>query len=618
MCYTEKTLNIIGISAFYHDSAACLLKDGQVIAASQEERFTRIRHDPAFPINAIQSCLKIGNLKLSDIDIISFYEKPFIKFERILESLMEYAPASYALAMKALPVWIKDRLWLRKIIWRTLERQIPVAFCSHHEAHAASTFFPSPYESAATLTVDGVGEWSTTTWGVGNGNRLELKAEIRYPHSVGLLYSAFTQYLGFRVNSAEYKVMGLAPYGEPKYTDLIRNHLIEIFPDGSFLLNMEYFSYNTRREMINTRFDALFGQPRRKPETALQNFHADVARSLQEVTEEVMLKLSQHVYLQTKLKNLCLAGGVALNCVANGRILREGPFENLWIQPGAGDSGGAVGAAFIAWHHIHGAPRTRAIMDRQQGSFLGPSYADDEILPELETYQLKYHNLPRKDFLEKTAELLEKQKVVGWFQGRMEFGPRALGNRSIIGDARNPEMQRRMNLKIKFRESFRPFAPSVLSEDTEKYFDLHATSPYMLLTCSVKENVAVQKRAASGNGKNWMSEMLSAIPSQIPAVTHVDGSARVHTVEKNTNLLFYELIEAFKQRTGSSVLINTSFNVRGEPIVCAPRDAVRCFIKTDIEALAIGPYVVVRDEQDQAHLESLRKKLQEEDKFELD
>lgn len=608
-------MKILGISAFYHDSAACLLDDGVLRAAAQEERFTRKRHDPDFPKKSIEFCLKSAGLQLSDIDLVAYYEKPFLKFERILEKLITEAPLSYPLAIKALPVWLKDKLWLKKTIARELNSDVPILFCGHHESHAASAYFPSPFSEAAVLTVDGVGEWSTTSWGIGRGNRLELKSEIHFPHSLGLFYSALTQYLGFRVNSAEYKVMGLAPYGEPKYADLIKNNLIEIFDDGSFLLNLDYYAFLTRSEMINERFDKLFGEKRRTGEAKLTQFHADVARSLQAVTEEVMQKLALHVHKETRAKFLCLAGGVALNCVANGKILKNSPFENLWIQPGAGDSGGAVGAAYLAWHHYHNAERGLPLGDFQHGSYLGPTYEGNEVENVLKQFKLKYRRVGKDQVAAETAKLLANQSVVGWFQGRMEFGPRALGNRSILGDARNPEMQKRMNLKIKFRESFRPFAPSVLAEDAQAYFDIDVVSPYMLLTCGVTENIQV-KRVAGGD--TWISDMLNNVPSRIPAVTHVDGSARVHTVEKRTSPLFHELLKAFKDQTGSPVLINTSFNVRGEPIVCTPEDAVKCFLKTEIDALSIGEYVVERTAQDATLLKAAREHLHETEKFELD
>ncbi|MBI4403952.1 MAG: carbamoyltransferase [Deltaproteobacteria bacterium] len=610
-------MNILGISAFYHDSAACLMQDGQITAAAHEERFTRKRHDPSFPKKSIEYCLAQAGITESGVDLVAFYEKPFIKFERILESLCEYAPHTYGLSLKALPVWIKDKLWMKKLIWREFGRKLPVYFCGHHEAHAASAFFPSPFQEAATLTVDGVGEWSTTTWGVGIGNHLELRSEIRYPNSLGLLYSAFTQYLGFRVNSAEYKVMGLAPYGEPVYADRIKKHLVEIFDDGSFLLNIDYFAFHKEQETIGSTFESLFGQKRRNSESKVEKFHADIARSIQAVTEEIMLKLSNHVYEQTEMKNLCLAGGVALNCVANGIISREGRFKNIWIQPGAGDSGGALGSAYLAWHHIKKMPRPESIGDRQQGSFLGPEYGAEEIEQELKAYGLQYKKYSYPDMVGAAATILAEQKILGWFQGRMEFGPRALGSRSILGDARNPEMQKRMNLKIKFRESFRPFAPSVIAEDAAKYFELDVASPYMLLTCQVK-GWAGEAKIAVGQSTTWISEMLRAVPGRIPAVTHVDGSARVHTVERGTNPLFYELLQNFKKATDCPVLINTSFNVRGEPIVCSPRDAIRCFLKTDIDALAIGPFITDRNFQDPANIERWRETLKKEDHFELD
>lgn len=608
-------MNILGISAFYHDSAACLLQDGKLVAAGQEERFTRIKHDADFPKQAVEFCLKQAGITVEEIDLVAYYEKPFLKFERIVETIIENAPFTYDFAIKALPVWMKQKLWMRKTLQKELGKNIPVIFTGHHESHAASSFFPSPFNEAATLTVDGVGEWSTTSWGIGKGNRLTLQAEIRFPHSLGMLYSAVTQYLGFRVNSAEYKVMGLAPYGEPKYAQILRENLIEIFEDGSYLLNLEYFNFHKKREMIHPKFEALFGMPIRQPESKIEPFHADVARSLQVVTEEVMLKLARHVKKETGLKNLCLAGGVALNCVANGKILKEGIFDRIWIQPAAGDAGGAVGAAYIGWHHFKDQPRSCAHPDHQAGSYLGPQFEEEEIEQSMEQYGVKYRRYSEEQMIRRTAELLAEQKVVGWFQGRMEFGPRALGNRSILGDARNPEMQKRMNLKIKFRESFRPFAPSFLEEDTDQYFDLRGESPYMLLTCELRKFQRPQRRTAT---EKWMSEMLSDIPSDIPAVTHVDGSARTHTVAEKTNPLFYNLIRTFKEITGSSVLINTSFNVRGEPIVCNPNDAIRCFIKTDIDVLVVGPYVIEREFQDSVELNALRTQLHKEDPLELD
>ncbi|MBI1860585.1 MAG: carbamoyltransferase [Deltaproteobacteria bacterium] len=611
-------MRILGISAFYHDSAACLLEDGRLVAAAQEERFTRKRHDPGFPSMAIDYCLKEAGVDLKGVDAIAYYEKPFLKFERILETVVENSPESFGFGIKALPVWIKDKLWMRKRIWRELGAEIPVYFTDHHESHAASAYFPSPFDKAATLTVDGVGEASTTTWGMGEGNRLTLKEEIRYPNSLGLLYSALTQYLGFKVNSAEYKVMGLAPYGEPKYVDTFWKNLVERFPDGSYLLNMEYFSFSKRLEMINEKFDKLFGQSRRKEESIMEPFHADVARSLQVVTEELMLGLSRYVHEKSGMKNLCLAGGVALNCVANGRIVREGPFENVWIQPGAGDSGGAVGAAYIVWHHVMNESRPTSIGDRQLGSLLGPSYTDEEAEQAFTRYGLKCRRLSANDCFAQTAEFLGDQKIVGWFQGRMGFGPRALGARSILGDARNAEMQKRMNLKIKFRESFRPFAPAVLAEDAKDYFSMDCDSPYMLLTFGVNEKVGAVRKVATAGNRRWMHEMLEGNSGRVPAVTHVDGSARVQTVDASRNRPFYNLLKEFKRKTGSSVLINTSFNVRGEPIVCTPNDAVRCFVKSDIDVLVVGNVIATRTEQDESSLESLRKKFTEEDQFELD
>ena len=613
----EAVMKILGVSAFYHDSAACLLEDGVLTAAVQEERFTRIRHDERFPSQSIQWCLKSRGLRLDEIDSIAFYEKPFIKFDRILETTLVDAPATFAFAIAALPIWLKQKLWIKKLIWRELDRKIPIIFTSHHEAHAASAFFPSPFEKAATLTVDGVGEWSTTTWGIGAGSHLSLKKEIRYPHSLGLLYSAFTQYLGFRVNSAEYKVMGLAPFGEPKYTSLILDNLIQSFDDGSFLLNMDYFSYSKRLEMINDKFEMLFGRIRRKPESPIDPFHADVARSLQYVTEEVMLKLSRHVHKETQLENLCLAGGVALNCVANGRIRREGPFRKIWVQPGAGDSGGAIGAAYLAWHHVYQQPRNCVSDDAQLGSFLGPEFLDCEIEKELKEARLVYSHFSQKQLLKETVKQLVNQKVIGWFQGKLEFGPRALGARSIIADPRNTEMQDKINLKIKFRESFRPFAPSVLEEEVANYFETNEPSPYMLFTEPVKIKMTQPSTASSSSAlsNSWLSQRLKSISSQLPAITHVDGSARLHTVNRTTSPLFYDLLKEFQSSTQCPVLVNTSFNVRGEPIVCSPKDAISCFLRTNLDSLVIGSFMVRREEQDSLILEKARLKQK---LFELD
>lgn len=610
-------MKILGLSAYYHDSAACLLLDGAIVAAAQEERFTRKRHDSAFPSRAIAYCLAQGKISIDDVDAVAFYEKPFVKFERILETLLDDVPRTLPLALKALPVWLTQKLWMRRQIAKELGRPVPVLFCAHHEAHAASAFFPSPFREAATLTVDGVGEWSTTSWGIGRGDRLDLKAEIRYPHSLGLLYSAFTQYLGFKVNSAEYKVMGLAPYGDPRFASLIKENFVELFPDGSFALNTDHFSFSRTESTIAKSFDEVMGRPRRSPESKLEPFHADVARSIQAVTEEIMLALARHVHSQTGSRNLCLAGGVALNCVANGKILAQGPFERIWIQPAAGDAGGAIGSALVAWHHAAGRARSAGETDSQAGSYLGPEYGPEEIERALQAAGVRYRRLDEAGLVRETAALLASRKIVGWFQGRMEFGPRALGNRSILGDPRDPEMQRRMNLKIKFRESFRPFAPSVLAEDTARHFELRSESPYMLLTCPVRGWVGGPRPSEESDDK-WMSHRLAAVPGDIPAVTHVDGSARVHTVDKKVNPLFHSLLSAFKETTGCGVLINTSFNVRGEPIVCTPDDAVKCFLRTHIDVLAAGPFLVVRDEQDGAWLEAVRERLQKEERFELD
>lgn len=581
-------MNILGLSCWYHDAAACLVQEGRIVAAAQEERFTRRKHDPDFPRHAVAYCLRAGGLTAADLDVVAFYDKPFLKFERLLETYVGVAPRGLASFIKAMPLWLKQKLWIPDLIERSLAGfQGQLLFPEHHESHAASAFFPSPFERAAFLTTDGVGEWATTSYGVGAGNRLRLHAEIHFPHSLGLLYSAFTYFCGFKVNSGEYKLMGLAPYGTPRYVDILRDRLIDLKEDGSFRLNMDYFDYAHGLRMTGDAFARLFGGLPRAPEAPLTQREMDLARSVQEVTEEAMLRMGRHVHRETGERHLCLAGGVALNCVANGRLLREGPFDAIWIQPAAGDAGGALGAALMAWHEHQGRPRRPGPGDAMQGAYLGPAFADDEIAAFLAQEEVPHEHVGYEALPERVAALLAEEKVVGWFQGRMEFGPRALGARSILADPRGRAVQRTVNLKIKFRESFRPFAPSVLAERVSDYFDLDAASPYMLLVAPVRHAYV------EGEGL----ERLRRIDSPIPAVTHVDGSARVQTVHRETNPLYYRLLEAFEARTGCAVLVNTSFNVRGEPIVCTPADAYRCFRRTHMDVLVLGPYLI-----DKAHL----------------
>jgi carbamoyltransferase len=585
--------NILGISCYYHDSAACLIQDGKIVAAAQEERFTRRKHDFEFPKHAIDFCFKEGKITSKDIDCVAFYEKPFLKFERILETYLAYAPRGFNSFLRAMPLWMKHRLWIPDLIRKELNFEGKLIFPEHHESHAASAFFPSPFERAAFLTADGVGEWTTASFGKGEGNRITIDSEIKFPHSLGLLYSAFTYYTGFRVNSAEYKVMGLAPYGEPKYKDLILDELVDLKEDGSFKLNMKYFNYCTGLTMTNERFHKLFGGPPRKPETQIRQRDMDLARSVQAVTEEVMLKMAYRVYRVTGEENLCLSGGVALNCVANGRISREGPFKQLWIQPAAGDAGGALGAALVAWHHYLGKPRSVKPIDSQSGSFLGPIFSDPEIEIFLHNQGAVYEKCASNQMVDKTAQLIEEGNVIGWFQGRMEFGPRALGARSIIGDARNRDMQSRMNLKIKFRESFRPFAPSILEEEANAWFDLNETSPYMLLVAPVSR----QHRLSPKNGSLQGLDQLKEIRSKVPAITHVDYSARLQTVDPDRNPVYHALIKKFHEKTGCPIVINTSFNVRGEPIVCTPEDAFRCFMRTEMDYLILGNFILDKRKQ---------------------
>lgn len=589
-------MNILGISCFYHDSAACLVRDGDIVAAAQEERFTRIKHDHAFPNQAINYCLRQAGLEASDLDYVVFYEKPFVKFERILETYLSYAPLGLRSFLMAMPAWIKQKLWIPDLIRKELSYEGEILFTEHHQSHAAAAFFPSPFKQAAILTMDGVGEWTTTSWGVGQDNQVQLHAEIHFPHSLGLLYSAFTYYTGFRVNSGEYKVMGLAPYGEPTYVQPILEHLIDLKEDGSFRLNMAYFNYGAGLTMTNRKFHRLFGGPPRQPESPLTQRDMDLARSIQDVTELAMLRCARHVHEQTGMENLCLAGGVALNCVGNGRILREGPFKHLWIQPAAGDAGGALGAALFAWHQILGNGRTALKKgDHQKASLLGPEFSDEEIKAYLESVGAVYEQKTEAKLIDKVADLIAAEQVIGWFQGRMEFGPRALGNRSIIGDARSPEMQSRMNLKIKFRESFRPFAPAVLEENVADYFAMEVASPYMLLVAPVRQEK--RKTAAAENAEAWGLDKLKQVRSEVPAITHVDYSARVQTISAAEHGRFYKLVKKFAQKTGCPVIINTSYNVRGEPIICTPEDAYRCFMRTEMDYLVLGTFILDKKAQ---------------------
>ena len=589
-------MNILGISAFYHDSAACLVRDGDIVAAAQEERFTRKKHDFSFPLNAIDYCLEAGKIKSESLDFIAFYDKPFVKFERILETYLAFAPHGIQSFVMAIPLWIKQKLWMKEFIKKQLGYEGKIIFPEHHESHAASAFFASPFTEAAFLTIDGVGEWTTTSYGIGRNNQINILSEIHFPHSLGLLYSAFTYYTGFKVNSGEYKVMGLAPYGRPVYRDLILSELIDLKEDGSFKLNMKYFNYCAGLTMTNRKFDKLFGGPPRKPESDVTQRDMDLACSIQDVTEKVMLRMARHIHRETKQKNLCLAGGVALNCVGNGKILREGPFDNIWIQPAAGDAGGALGAALFVWYQYLDNQRTiEGQKDFMKASCLGPEFSSSQLLHYFKTNNITYEELSSEQIPVRIADLIAAQKTIGWFQGRMEFGPRALGARSIIGDARSSQMQEIMNLKIKFRESFRPFAPSVLREKAADYFNLDRESPYMMLVAPVKENIrremTPQEQAYFGLDK------LHVARSVIPAVTHVDYSARVQTVTEETNPLYYGMIKKFDEKYGTPVIINTSFNVRGEPIVCSPEDAYMCFMRTNMDYLIMGNYLLNKEKQ---------------------
>lgn len=572
--------------------------DGRIVAAAQEERFTRKKHDPAFPTHAVRYCLEEADLKVADLDYVAFYDKPFIKFERILLTFLSYAPLGIRSYMKEMPLWLKQKLFMRKTIKRELDYAGPVVFTTHHESHAASAFFPSPFAESAFLTLDGVGEWATATFGVGRNNRIEIEKVLNFPHSLGLLYSSFTYFTGFKVNNGEYKLMGLAPYGEPKYVDTILDELIDLKTDGSLRLNLRYFDYCAGLRMTNSRFARLFGGPARKPETAITRREMDIARSIQAVTEEVVLRMVRHVHSQTGQNRLCLAGGVALNCVANGRVLREGPFDDIWIQPAAGDAGGALGAALFTWFSLLDNERTPDSR-YQKASYLGPSFEDDEIETFLRENDIAYTRVPESDLAETTAGLIESQNVVGWFQNRMEFGPRALGSRSILGDPRSAEMQSKINLKIKFRESFRPFAPTVLEEHADDYFELKTESPYMLIVAPVKNDRLVSLSAKDSDLEGL--ERRRAVRSEVPAITHVDNSARVQTVRRSDNREYYEMIEAFRDRTGCPLVINTSFNVRGEPIVCTPQDAYTCFMRTHMDYLVMGTFVLDKRAQPEWH-----------------
>jgi len=610
---------ILGISAFYHDSAACLLKDGEIVAAAQEERFTRKKHDAGFPTHAIQYCLKEAGIAAKDIDNVVFYEKPFVKFERLLETYLAFAPKGFTSFAKAMPVWIKDKLFQKSALIKELKSTLDdsidwsqrLLFSEHHLSHAASAYYPSPFDSAAVLTLDGVGEWTTTSLAIGKGSDLQVVKEIHFPHSLGLLYSAFTYYTGFKVNSGEYKVMGLAPYGEPRYADLIREKLITVADDGSFQLDMSYFDYATGLTMTNKKFDALFGGSPRTSETELTQREMDLAASVQKVTEDIVLELARGIAEETGERNLCLAGGVALNCVANGFLLREKIFDNIWIQPAAGDAGGALGAALSTWYLHHSKERlTTSERDAMKGAYLGPEFTSNEIETELTACGANFKKLSEAEMIEEVASALADEKAVGWMQGRMEFGPRALGGRSIIADPRSPVMQKQLNLKVKYRESFRPFAPSVLREDVSEWFEHETDSPYMLLVANVQNDkrrtMTEEEEALFGIDK------LNVPRSSVPAITHVDYSARIQTVHEDTNPKYHAVISKFKAKTGCPLVVNTSFNVRGEPIICTPTDAFKCFMGTEMDVLAVGNYVLYKEQQDEALKENY------EERYELD
>ncbi len=609
--------SILGISAFYHDSAACILKNGEIIAAAQEERFTRVKHDQSYPYNAIEFVLKYSKLKIYDIDQIVFFEKPFLKFERLLETYVAFAPKGFVSFSKAMPIWIKEKLFQKNLLLDKLKSHgknfkpdEKIFFSDHHLSHASSAFFPSPFEEAVVLTADGVGEWATTTVAIGYKNKLEIKKELHFPHSLGLLYSAFTYYTGFKVNSGEYKLMGLAPYGNPIYTDKVKK-LIDIKKDGTFRLNQKYFNYATGLTMTNNLFNNLFGQKPRNPKKEnITQFHMDIAASIQEVTEEIMIKLAKSIREEYGLKNLCLAGGVALNCVANGKILQKNIFENIWIQPAAGDAGGSLGAALAFWHIEQGNKRRINLNDAMNGSYLGGEYSQNEIEKELNNIGAIFQTYNYEDLIENTSEFISQEKAVGWFQGRMEFGPRALGARSILADPRSDKMQKNLNIKVKFRESFRPFAPSILREELSNWFEMDVDSPYMLLVANIDEDKRIQMSKEQNN--LFGIEKLNIKRSSIPAVTHVDYSSRIQTVSKKTNKIFYDLISKFKEKTGCPIVINTSFNVRGEPIVCTPTDAFKCFMGTNLDYLIIGNCILDKKTQDKRLIKSYK------NKFELD
>ena len=605
-------MNILGISSFYHDSAAALVSDGQIRSAVQEERFSRKKHDHRFPRQAIEYCLSEAQLTPDQLDHVVFYDKPFVKFERLLETYLAYAPYGFRSFLQAMPLWIKEKLWIPDIIQKELDYAGSILFSDHHDSHAASAFFPSPFSSAAIMTIDGVGEWTTASWGIGCNNHFELAEEIRFPHSLGLLYSAFTYYLGFKVNSGEYKVMGLAPYGEPRYVNLILDHLMDLKSDGSFRFDMSYFNYCAGLTMTNDKFHRLFGGQPRQPETDLTQKEMDLARSVQEVTEEVMLKQARHVRQQSGESNLCLAGGVALNCVGNGKILREKIFDNIWIQPAAGDAGGALGAALdICYRYLGQTRQTNGNSDLQHSSLLGPSFGHQEIAAYLSNNQLEAEKLTDTELFSQVARLLDQEQIIGWFQGRMEFGPRALGNRSILGNPRSEKTQSVMNLKIKYRESFRPFAPSILIDDVNDYFEMEGESPYMLLVAPVQNKI--RRQVKTDEERLFGIDRLNIARSEIPAVTHVDYSARVQTVSESEHPRYYNLIQAFKELTGCPVLVNTSFNVRGEPIVCTPDDAYRCFMRTEMDYLVLGNYLLDKKKQT-----PLANDINWRDQFELD
>jgi len=605
-------MNILGISCFYHDSAACLVRDGEIIAAAQEERFTRKKHDAGFPINSINWCLEEAGISSKGLDIVVFYDKPFIKFERLLETYLMYAPSGISQFIQAIPLWLKQKLWIPDLIRKELDYQGKVLFTEHHQSHAASAFYPSPFKEAAFLTMDGVGEWDTASFGIGKDNDIEILYTLNFPHSLGLLYSAFTYYAGFKVNSGEYKLMGLAPYGEPKYAGLILDKLIDLKEDGSFKMDMRYFGYCNGLRMTNRKFDKLFGGPPRKAEAKITRKDMDIAASIQRVTEEIMLKMARYVHKVTGRDKLCLAGGVALNCVGNGRILREGPFKEIWIQPAGGDAGGVLGAALLAWYKYAGNKRMPDNKnDSQKASLLGPSYSDEYIEDFLKKEGVFYERLLPVELPDKVSDLIIQERVIGWFQGRLEFGPRALGARSIIGDARSPQMQSRMNLKIKYRESFRPFAPSVLKEKASEWFELESESPYMLLVAPVK--VDKRKQAGEHEGLSRGFDKLKIARSEIPAVTHVDYSARVQTIKREDNPVYYDTINAFYKKTGCPVVVNTSFNVRGEPLVCSPQDAFRCFMRTEMDYLVLGSFLL-----DKGRQKAPKKDINWKNNFELD